>query len=171
MNTRTRLNHAVRSQVLLVVMATLLPAGGRAEPGSAPPSAVIASDPWTAKQVIRPAELAKLLSGPAADAPMLLHVGFKSLFRGGAIPGSRYVGPGRSPDGIASLERAVKSVPKDRGIVLYCGCCPWNHCPNMRPAFKTMRQLGFTNVRALYITKNLDTDWVDKGFPIQPPQR
>ena len=65
----------------------------------------------------------------------------------------------------------MKSVPKDRSIVLYCGCCPWNHCPNMRPAFKTMKQLGFTNVRALYITKNMDTDWVHKGLPIETMRR
>ena len=35
---------------------------------------------------------------------------------------------------------------------------------------KRGRSIGFTHVRALYITKNLDTDWVDKGFPIETPK-
>ncbi len=171
MNRLERWVRCTRTWGLLFVMAALLQsATGHAEPIPLPAGAVLASDPWSAAQIIRPAELAKLITGPAADAPMLLHVGFKPLFRGGAIPGSRYVGPGRTAEGIASLKRAVKPLPKNRSIVLYCGCCPWDHCPNMRPAFKVMRQLGFTNVRALYITKNLDTNWVDKGFPIETPK-
>ena len=168
MNRSQSLNHSAFA-VLLLMSALLHPGNAGAESKSSPP-AVIATDPWNAAQIIHPGELAKLLSGPAAGAPLLLHVGFKPLYRAGAIPGSRYVGPGQRPDGIASLKRAVKSLPKDRGIVLYCGCCPWDHCPNMRPAFKTMHELGFTNVRALYVTKNLDTDWVDKGFPIETPK-
>ena len=172
MNPLQRLIRGTRTWALLLVMTALLqPARSHAEPTPLPAGAVLASDPWNAVQIIRPAELAKLIAGPAADAPLLLHVGFKPLFRGGAIPGSRYVGPGRTAEGIASLKRAVKGLPNDRSIVLYCGCCPWDHCPNMRPAFKAMRQLGFTHVRALYITKNLDTDWVDKGFPIETPKR
>ena len=136
--------------------------------GSAP--AVSASDPWTRAQLIEPAALAAALKGPAAARPMLLHVGFKTLFGEGAIPGSHYAGPTSKPEGIASLKKAVKGVPHDRAIVLYCGCCPWDHCPNVRPAFKTMHSLGFKNVKALYIHKNLDTDWVAAGYPIDQPK-
>jgi hypothetical protein len=37
-------------------------------------------------------------------------------------------------EGLASLERAVKDVPRERAILIYCGCCPWDKCPNVRPA-------------------------------------
>lgn len=161
---RAHLLHAAGGLLLAIVFAAPVrcSAGGT-------PAAVVAGDPWKAVQLIKPAELAAVLAGSTRPKPLLLHVGFKPLFRAGAIPGSRYVGPGSRPDGIAALKRAVKDVPKDRGIVIYCGCCPWDHCPNMRPAFKTMRELGFKNVRAMFITKNLDDDWVAKGYPIETP--
>jgi rhodanese-related sulfurtransferase len=37
----------------------------------------------------------------------------------------------------------------------------------MGPAFKLLHDLGFTNVKALYLANNLGTDWVDKGYPIE----
>ena len=52
-------------------------------------------------------------------------------------------------------------------IVLYCGCCPWNRCPNVAPAFKLLRDLGFTSVKVLYMANNLGSDWVDKGYPVE----
>jgi len=30
----------------------------------------------------------------------------------------------------------------------------------------TLRELGFRNVKALYIVKDLGTDWIDKGYPV-----
>jgi hypothetical protein len=136
---------------------------------SGPP--IEARDPWTSVQLIRPEALAAMLKATKIEQPVLLHVGFKPLYRGGAIPGSRYVGPGSRPDGIAQLKRAVKDMPRDRSIVIYCGCCPWDHCPNMRPAFRALRGMGFKNVRALYVAKDLDDDWASRGFPIEKPKR
>ena len=125
-----------------------------------------ASDPRAATAFVLPADLAATLKG-SGEKPLLLHVGFAVLYRGGAIPGSRYAGPGSTPEGLASLQAAVKDVPHDHAIVIYCGCCPWDHCPNMRPAFQTLRDMGFTRVRALYTPKNLETDWVNHGYPIE----
>ena len=70
-----------------------------------------------------------------------------------------------TPSGIESLENTVASVPKDKQIVLYCGCCPWNRCPNVGPAYKRLHDLGFTNVKVLYIANNFGDDWVNKGYP------
>ena len=61
----------------------------------------------------------------------------------------------------------VVSVSKKKTIVLYCGCCPWNRCPNLGPAFKHLQELGFTNVKVLYLADNLGTDWVAKGYPVE----
>ena len=135
---------------------------------SAPP--VAAGDPWSAVQLVRPAELAAQLKDTTAAKPLLLHVGFRVLYRAGAIPGTVYAGPGSRDEGIAALKSAVQGVPHERAIVLYCGCCPWDHCPNMKPAFTALSALGFTNVRALYIAKDLDGDWTSAGYPIAKPQ-
>jgi len=140
-------------------------------PAAAAPAPVVKGDPWSDVQLVRPAQLAKELADPKAAKPLLLHVGFKRLFGEGAIPGSKFAGTGSRADGIATLKSTVKAEPRDRAIVVYCGCCPWDHCPNMRPAFRTLKQMGFRNVRAMYIAKNLDTDWVDAGYPIDQPRR
>jgi thiosulfate/3-mercaptopyruvate sulfurtransferase len=49
--------------------------------------------------------------------------------------------------------------------VLYCGCCPWSHCPNVHTAYQELQALGFTSVKVLYIADDFGTDWVDKGYP------
>jgi thiosulfate/3-mercaptopyruvate sulfurtransferase len=150
------------------VLASLA-ARARAEGPPAPPAQ--ASDPWSAAQLIRPEQLAALLKLPEARRPLLFHVGFKALFDQGAIPGSRYAGQGSKPQGIAALKAAVAKLPRDRAIVVYCGCCPWGDCPNMRPAYRTLREMGFKNARAMYVAKNLDSDWAGKGYPISAPKR
>ena len=40
-------------------------------------------------------------------------------------------------------------------------------CPNIRPAFKELAAEGFTNIKVLDLKKNLQTDWVDKNYPMQ----
>ena len=76
------------------------------------------------------------------------------------------MGAGSSDAGQQKLRERVKSLPKNSAIVIYCGCCPWGHCPNMHPAFKTLHSLGFTNVKAVYIANDFGTDWVNKGYPV-----
>jgi thiosulfate/3-mercaptopyruvate sulfurtransferase len=116
-------------------------------------------------QLINPEELVKLLQAPAGDKPLILNVGPSLLYMQAHIPGSEYIGPGSNSQGIESLRRRVKSVPHNAFIVLYCGCCPWSHCPNMRPAYNELHKLGFTNVKALYIADNFGANWVYKGYP------
>jgi hypothetical protein len=121
---------------------------------------VFAADPWSAGDVMTADQLAKDIK-----SPLLLHVGFPVLYRSTHIPGSVYAGPGSTADGIAELKKAVAGQPKDRDIVLYCGCCPMEKCPNIRPAFAALHEMGFTKVRIVSIPTNFKTDWIDKGFP------
>jgi thiosulfate/3-mercaptopyruvate sulfurtransferase len=122
--------------------------------------ALAAAEPWTQSELISPAQLA-----PRLNSALVIHVGFPALYHGAHIAGSSYAGPGSKEQGIEELKKRVASEPRDREIVLYCGCCPWDHCPNIRPAFAALKQMGFTHVRALEIPVNLKTDWVDHGFP------
>ena len=111
-------------------------------------------------QLIQPAALAARLG---RSAPPIFQVGFEPLFHGAHIPGSVYAGPGSKPE---ILLAAVAGIPKNREIVLYCGCCPWEHCPNIRPAGEALAAKGYTKVRLLNIPTNLKTDWIDKGYPV-----
>jgi thiosulfate/3-mercaptopyruvate sulfurtransferase len=112
--------------------------------------------------LIQPPELAARLS----DKPAVFQVGPNVLYRSKHIAGAQFAGPGSTPNGIALLRAAVEKLPRDREIVLYCGCCPWDKCPNIKPAIESLKQMGFTRVKALYIPDNFKKDWVDKGYPI-----
>jgi len=110
-------------------------------------------------------ELVRALAAKSAK-PLLLDVGPHMLFLQAHIPGSEYIGQGNTPEGLQHLRDRMRNVPKKSFIVLYCGCCPWNHCPNVNPAYDALQQMGFTNVKVLYIANNLGADWVDKGYPV-----
>jgi thiosulfate/3-mercaptopyruvate sulfurtransferase len=113
---------------------------------------------------LQPAELVKMLQGPTK--PLVLQTGSHVLYAEAHIPGSEYAGPAGKSEGIEALRERVSGVNKDRLIVIYCGCCPWSRCPNIRPAYEQLRALGYKNVRALYLAQNFGTDWVDKGYPV-----
>ena len=61
------------------------------------------------------------------------------------------------------------SIPKDTKVVVYCGCCPFEHCPNVRPAIDVLKEMKFTNYYLLNLSHNLKTDWIDKGYPTAKP--
>ena len=134
------------------------------------------SDPSTSASAIpeseriEPAELLKLLQGQEAQRPLVLQVGSRVMFGQAHIPGSVYAGPGSQPAGLQLLEGKVASAAKSKLIVIYCGCCPWTRCPNVAPAYKRLRELGFTHVKVLYISDNFGKDWAGKGLPIAQGQ-
>src|SRR5215469_3113893 len=115
---------------------------------------------------IEPKDLAAELQAKTNKAT-LIHVGFAVMYRGKHLPQSIYAGPARSPEGIEALKKAVANMPRDREIVVYCGCCPYEMCPNVRPALAALREMGFTHVNALLIPTNFATDWVNHGYPVE----
>ena len=123
-------------------------------------SLIAAGDPWNAGEVVRPEVVAKDVA-----TPLMLQVGFDVLYRAAHVAGSIYAGPASKPEGIEALKQAVAGQPKNREIILYCGCCPWEKCPNIRPAFAALRELGFTRVKVMIVPENLKADWIDKGYP------
>jgi hypothetical protein len=116
-------------------------------------------------QLIAPEDLVRILQSATAAKPLILNVGPRMLYLQAHIPGAEYIGAGSDARGIEQLRARVKALPRDRFIVLYCGCCPWSHCPNVRPAYGELHAMGFTKVKVLYIADNFGTDWVYKGYP------
>ena len=125
-----------------------------------------AADPWTKSQLMTVEELKAQLPEVKSGKATLIHVGFHKLYAQGFIPGSQYAGPGNQPEGLADLKKLVAKLPRNREIILYCGCCPWNVCPNIRPAFKALKEMGFTNVKAVEFPDSLVSDWAAKGYPL-----
>jgi hypothetical protein len=115
--------------------------------------------------LIQPSDLAASLESSSVPKPLILQVGFRTMYDQSHIPGSEYAGPGNKPAGLQVLSDRVAALPKETAIVIYCGCCPWNRCPNIAAAYDSLHRLGFTRVKVLYIADNFGTDWVDKGYP------
>lgn len=116
-------------------------------------------------QLLTPDELVKVLQSPAGEKPLVIQVGSHVLYTQAHIPGAEYIGPASSESGLQSLRKRAEPLPRDKFIVIYCGCCPWSHCPNIKPADDALRAMGFTNVKVLYIADNFGANWVDKGYP------
>ena len=123
-----------------------------------------------ASRLIEPGELSTILQSSRDEKPLIIQVGFHTLYEQAHIPGSEYIGPASSPGGLQQLRKRVESLPRTRFIVIYCGCCPWSHCPNIKPADEALRAMGFTHVKALRISDNFGANWVDKGYPVTKGQ-
>lgn len=119
------------------------------------------------ENLMQPLELVKLLKSNSTQRPVVFQVGSFVMFQQAHIPNTGFAGPGSQTNGIVLLKKLSAPLKKDQLIVIYCGCCPWVRCPNIGPAYKQLRELGFTNVKALYLANNFGDDWVSKGYPVE----
>jgi thiosulfate/3-mercaptopyruvate sulfurtransferase len=115
--------------------------------------------------LVEPADVAARLKSDRK--PAIFYVGYPVLYRGNHIPGAIFAGPGSKPEGIDALKRAVSKLPKNSEIVLYCGCCPWAQCPNIRPAFRALKGLGYSRVKVIEMPTSFAVDWIHKGYPVE----
>lgn len=118
-----------------------------------------------ASRLMQPEELVKILQA-SGEKPLMIQVGSHVLYAQAHIPGSEYIGPAASEAGLQQLRKRVESLRKNKSIILYCGCCPWGHCPNVKPAYDALTAMGFTNFKVLYIADNFGANWADKGYPV-----
>lgn len=119
-----------------------------------------------AAQLLQPSELVQILRSSGGEKPLILQVGSHILYAEAYIPGSEYAGAGGQDSGLQALRDRVKTLKRDQFVVIYCGCCPWTKCPNIRPAYQRLVSLGFTRVKVLYLADNLGTNWVAQGYPV-----
>ena len=128
------------------------------------PSFYLDQDPWASDELMSPDELARILK--AKDKPpQIICVTFPILFRQKHIPHATLAGPANKPEGLDQLRLVTDAFSKQSEIILYCGCCPMNDCPNIRPAFRELNDREFKRVRVLNLATNFHTDWVAKGYP------
>lgn len=118
-------------------------------------------EPWTAKQLLAPADLARTINDPTANQPIIFSIG-----PGAIIKNSIDIGSVKEKESMDKLKQELEELPKDANIVIYCGCCPFEHCPNIRPAFKLLNQLKFTNHKLLSLEHNIKIDWMNKNYPV-----
>ena len=121
-----------------------------------------AQEPWTEKQLMQPADLANLINSSSSDKPIIFSIGV-----GAVIKGSIDIGPAREKANLEKFKKELSKLPLNSNIVIYCGCCPFIHCPNIRPAFQLLNEMKFTRHKLLNLAINIKTDWISKGYPVQ----
>lgn len=117
---------------------------------------------WSANEVMEPAALASILNNPKSAKPVIFNIGPLDN-----IKGATKIGSVNNKDNLNKLSKALANVPKDKMVIVYCGCCPFRNCPNVRPAFKMLKDMGFTKPRLLNLKQNLKVDWTDYGYPME----
>ncbi|HEX4374989.1 MAG TPA: rhodanese-like domain-containing protein [Puia sp.] len=119
------------------------------------------TEPWKQNQLIEPKVLSTEIESQKTLKPLIISVG-----PGALIKGSVDIGPAKEKANLDKLKELLSKENKSREIIIYCGCCPFEHCPNIRPAFTLLNEMKFTNQKLLNLSHNLKTDWIDKGYPV-----
>jgi thiosulfate/3-mercaptopyruvate sulfurtransferase len=114
---------------------------------------------WTNDQLLEPSELAAVLK-TNKTLPVIFSVG-----PGATIPGSKDIGMVKDAENLQKLKDSLANLPKESEIIIYCGCCPFERCPNARPAIQVLKDMNFTNYKLLNLPHNIKIDWIDKGYP------
>lgn len=126
------------------------------------------ADPWTNAQLLQAPDLMRELGNAKSESsPTIIYVGFRTLFEGGHIPGAAFHGTASTEKGFAELKKWAATLPRSANLIIYCGCWPFDRCPNIRPAYTALHHMSFTHVRVLVLPTSFAADWVEKGYPMQ----
>lgn len=124
---------------------------------------------WDSNALVKPDQVAKEVRDSSSDKPLILFVGFPVLYRAAHIPNAVLAGPASTAEGLAKLKSAAANLPRNRKVIIHCGCCPFVKCPNVKPAYTALRKMGFSQIEVLELDQNFHTDWVAKGYPVTKP--
>jgi hypothetical protein len=108
-----------------------------------------------------PKDLADIINSSTEVKPLIISVG-----PAGFIKDAIDIGPAQEKENLKKLKKLLSEEKKDREIVIYCGCCPFQKCPNIRPAFSLLNSMKFTRHKLLDLPHNLKADWINYGYPM-----
>ena len=147
--------------ICILVIAGLCSSAAQAQTSPVALPSALNNYPWTDRDLMEPALLAVNIKENPAKLPLILNIGAVE-----DIKGAKHIGAAGKKENLKTLKTMVATLPKNTGIVIYCGCCPFTKCPNIRPAFQELKKMGFTNVKLLNLPVNLQTNWTAKGYPL-----
>jgi thiosulfate/3-mercaptopyruvate sulfurtransferase len=119
------------------------------------------TEPWRPDQLMAPKDLADIINSSTEVKPLIISVG-----PAGFIKDAIDIGPAQEKENLKKLKKLLSEEKKDREIVIYCGCCPFQKCPNIRPAFSLLNSMKFTRHKLLDLPHNLKADWINYGYPM-----
>lgn len=117
---------------------------------------------WKKEQLMPTKELADKINTNAKDKPLIFNVGPMENIKGAiAIGAATNVTFGSKITSYLTMESKTKP------IVVYCGCCSYASCPNIKPAYDYLVAQGFKNTKVLELPDGIKPDWVAKGYPTE----
>ncbi len=117
---------------------------------------------WKTEQLMPTAVLAEKIKTNAKDKPIIMNVGPMDL-----IKGALDMGRATSVTGIEKIKSTMAMENKNKSVVVYCGCCSYASCPNIKPAYDALIAAGFKNAKVLELPVGIREDWVAKGYPME----
>jgi thiosulfate/3-mercaptopyruvate sulfurtransferase len=117
---------------------------------------------WKKEQLMDTKELADKINVKSKDLPLIFNVGPME-----AIKTAVNLGLGTSVTAMEKLKSTLSMENKNRVVVVYCGCCSYANCPNIKPAYDALIKGGFKNAKVLDLPEGIKPDWVAKGYPME----
>src|SRR4051812_17936731 len=96
---------------------------------------------WTPNQLIEPSVLSAIIK-EKKQIPVIFSIG-----PGDVIPYSKNFGMINEAENMKKFKNELANIPRDTQLVIYCGCCPYEHCPNVRPGIQLLKDMKFTNYK------------------------
>ncbi len=118
---------------------------------------------WKEQQLVSPEVLAERINKGDTANLLILNTGPVE-----DIKGAVNIGAVEDAKNQVKLKAYLETVPRDKEVIIYCGCCPLSVCPNLHPAYDALKSMKFTRYKVLRLTHDLQEDWIDKGYPLQP---
>jgi thiosulfate/3-mercaptopyruvate sulfurtransferase len=117
---------------------------------------------WKKEQLMPTQELADKINANAKDKPLIFNVGPMENIKGAIT-----IGAATNATFSDRIISALAMENKTKPIVVYCGCCSYSSCPNIKPAYDLLIAKGFKNSKVLELPEGIKPDWVAKGFPTE----
>lgn len=117
--------------------------------------------PWATARLMEPELLAAILNDSTTAQPLIINMGPVN-----SIKGSIKIGPAKEKENLDELKKLLLNQDRKKTVVIYCGCCPFKDCLNIRPAFSLLKQMNFENGKLLDLPHNLKVDWINHDYPM-----
>ena len=117
---------------------------------------------WKKEQLMSTVELANKIKLNTKDKPLIFNVGPMENIKDAIA-----VGAATNLTFASKIQSYLAMENKTKAIVVYCGCCSYASCPNIKPAYDILIAQGFKNTKVLELPEGIKPDWVAKGFPME----
>lgn len=117
---------------------------------------------WKKEQLMSTVELANKIKLNTKDKPLIFNVGPMENIKDAIA-----VGAATNLTFASKMQANLAMENKTKAIVVYCGCCSYASCPNIKPAYDILIAQGFKNTKVLELPEGIKPDWVAKGFPME----